>query len=157
MAYRKVETNIWKDPWFLDLSPYGKLLFLYFCTNDSCNQCGCYQISLKVVSFETGLTLEQVEKVLPELEPKVKYFEKEQIVLILNFTRYQANNKEFWKSAYNKIQEYPEHIRNLWLWHNRLYLQKYLGVEPPSNPPSTELQQGFVSTEQNRNSNRTEY
>jgi hypothetical protein len=59
--FRQVHTKIWKDDWFMDLSATNKLFFLYLFTNERASISGIYELPLKVMSFESGLTNKEIE------------------------------------------------------------------------------------------------
>lgn len=90
--YRTIDTEVWDDPWFSDLSPAAKLLFLYVLTNRRSTSCGAFEITIRAIAFETGLTEERIEALLPELAPKVMWFEDEQVIWVRNFFRRQNRN-----------------------------------------------------------------
>jgi len=48
-----------------------------------------YEISKKTISNESGFTLKEVDKLLPELYPKVKYSEQDNIIWVRNSVRRQ--------------------------------------------------------------------
>lgn len=103
---RSINTVIWSDPWFEVLEPAAKLLFIYLVTNEKTNMLGVYEISVRKVSFETGITSENIERYLKEFQEssKIKYAENR--VLLLNFLKHQNYNFNMMKSAirtYNKL------------------------------------------------------
>jgi hypothetical protein len=53
LAKRFIDTNLFSDEWFFDLSKDGKLAWIYYITN--CNHAGIFEKSFKVASFETGI------------------------------------------------------------------------------------------------------
>lgn len=53
MAKRFIDTEIFNDPWFMDLSPNTKLLFIYMITN--CDHAGIIDINWKLTEFQTGI------------------------------------------------------------------------------------------------------
>jgi hypothetical protein len=53
MSYRFTNTDKWRDSWFSELTPYEKLLFIYFC--DNCDIAGFCEINSRRIAFETGL------------------------------------------------------------------------------------------------------
>ncbi len=152
MAYKKIETTIWKDPWFVDLSAMAKLSFIYLWTTESCNAAGCYPLSLKVFAFEAGLgSVQQAKEVLYELKDKVVYYEQHQIVWIKNHTIYQAQNNKYWKGALATVERFPEQIKNDWVSH---YTGKFpTGVAPIHNITDTDKKKD-TTTAQSENSDR---
>ena len=52
MAKRFTDTEKYRDPWFMDLSPTLKLLWLYIC--DNCDSLGVFKINVRLMEFETG-------------------------------------------------------------------------------------------------------
>jgi hypothetical protein len=65
MAHRFTVTDKWAKPWFMQLSPYAKLLFLYLA--DECDLAGIWEINIPMASLQTGLTSSQVERAENEL------------------------------------------------------------------------------------------
>ncbi len=53
MAKRLIDTELFNDEWFMDLSPNAKLLFIYIITN--CNHAGIFKFNWKLVEFQTGI------------------------------------------------------------------------------------------------------
>ena len=58
--YRQIHMKIWKDAWFLDLEPDHKLLFIYLFSNERSSIAGIYELSKRIMAFETGLTSEKI-------------------------------------------------------------------------------------------------
>jgi len=73
MRTRIIWTKIWEDDWFQSLSDNAQKLFLYLLTNSRINMCGFYQISERVLLFDTRI--KNLEKAKSELIPKVRFFE----------------------------------------------------------------------------------
>src|SRR5690606_12924852 len=73
MRTRIIWTKIWEDDWFQSLSDNAQKLFLYLLTNSRINMCGFYQISERVLLFDTRI--KNLDKVKSELIPKVRFFE----------------------------------------------------------------------------------
>jgi hypothetical protein len=109
---RSVSTAFWSDPFIEDLTPSEKLLFLYLITNDKTNMLGIYEVSIKKISFDTGLNKDIIEKSLKEFErlSKVKYV-KNHIVLV-NFMKHQNYNTNMKKSAIDIYNELPNELKD---------------------------------------------
>lgn len=63
MSKRFIETGLFDDPWFVDLSPESKMLWLYMITK--CDHAGMIQLSHKLCSFQTGI--KDVDAAIEEL------------------------------------------------------------------------------------------
>ena len=59
--YRQIHTCIWKDSWFLELPSDYKLLFIYLFSNERACLAGLYDLSIKVIAFETELERDTIE------------------------------------------------------------------------------------------------
>ena len=63
MSKRFIDTEIFSDSWFMDLSVSGKLLWFYCLTN--CNHAGIIEWNKKLIRFQTDI--EDLETVTEEL------------------------------------------------------------------------------------------
>lgn len=90
--YRQIHTHIWKDEWFLDLSPQEKLLFIYLFSNSSTNLVGMYKIALRIIEFETGLPIEFVKQALDKFSKDGKVIYEDGYLLVVNMQKYNANS-----------------------------------------------------------------
>jgi hypothetical protein len=84
MSKRFIDTNIFDDSWFMNLSKDGKLLWIYFITK--CNHAGILELNLRLISFQTGI--ENIETVCKELA-KTYIRVNEQLIFIPKFIKYQ--------------------------------------------------------------------
>ena len=67
--YRNVSTSFWEDNKIVDdFTPEDKYIYLYCMTNPHTNLCGCYEISLKQIAYETGYNTDSVERLLKRLD-----------------------------------------------------------------------------------------
>ena len=66
-AYRQVHISFWQDPYIEDLSPKEKYFYLYLMTNSRTKQCGCYEISMELIKYETGLTQQEIDSYIDKL------------------------------------------------------------------------------------------
>lgn len=87
---RVVNTKFWDDDYVMELSPNEKLLFLYLITNTLTDLCGAYQITLKRISFDTGLKIAKIQEILTRLEVDRKVAYREGWILIKNFGKHQS-------------------------------------------------------------------
>lgn len=88
--FRNVSVKFWSDPFIETLTPDKKLFFLYLITNEHATQCGIYEISFRLMAFETGYKIEAVEKLIEffESHKKIKYSRKTNEVAIKNFVKH---------------------------------------------------------------------
>lgn len=112
--YRTIDTATWDDPWFAELEPLDKLLFLYLVSNHRSTACGAYEITLRAIAFETGLTTEQTRKGLARLAPKILWWGDYQVVWIRNFYKHQCANSNpanFKVAARRKLTDFPPEVQ----------------------------------------------
>ena len=87
MAKRFIDTEIFSDSWFMDLSVSGKLLWIYCLTN--CNHAGIIEWNKKLIKFQTDI--EDLETVTKELGKSLVTV-KEHLKFIPKFFEYQYPN-----------------------------------------------------------------
>jgi hypothetical protein len=107
---RSISTAFWSDPFIEELNANQKLLFLYLVTNEKTNMLGVYEMSIKKISFETGIEKKQIIEAfnLFEEKNKLKYFEN--FVIIRNFTKHQNFNTNMKKSAIEIFLKLPNQL-----------------------------------------------
>ena len=90
--YRNVHVSFWNDTKIIDeMTPEDRYFMLYILSNPHTNQVGCYEISIRDISKETGYTEESVKKLLERFEKKLKvakYSKKTKELLVLNWHKY---------------------------------------------------------------------
>jgi len=91
---RYVNTKFWDDNYVIELDPIEKLLFLYFMTNPLTNIAGIYEISLKRISFDTGIDKEMVLKIISRFSKEKKIYYYENHIIICNFPKHQECEKK---------------------------------------------------------------
>jgi hypothetical protein len=89
---RLVNTRFWEDPFIEELTPTEKLLFLYLLTNPLTNMLGIYEISIKRICYDTGITKENIEKGLKRFERVRKAFIMDNYLILPNFLKNQSLN-----------------------------------------------------------------
>lgn len=133
--YRTIQTAFWSDAKVADeFTPEDKFFYLYLFTNPHTNLCGCYEISKKQVSWETGYSIDTIDRLLNRFETihKVIVFsEQTKEILIINWHKYNwTKSADFRKAIAKEIKE----IKNA---DFKQYLSDLLeGVEtvfPPSH------------------------
>lgn len=110
---RYINTKFWSDNFVSELNPLDRYLFLYFLTNEHTNIAGIYELPLKTVSFETGLELDMLKKMIARLAGKVHYIDG--WVYVANFQRHQyarSDNTNIIKGIEYALKEVPQDIKN---------------------------------------------
>lgn len=89
---RNIQLSFWTDAKVIDdFTPEDRYFFLYIMTNPHTNLCGCYEISKKQMSDETGYTKEVIEKLInrmANIHQVVKYSNDTKEMIILNWSKY---------------------------------------------------------------------
>ena len=108
---RSINTAIWSDPWFEDLTPNEKLLFIYLITNEKTNMLGVYEASVKKISNDTDIDREIVSEALKSFsnDGKVKYISNR--VILINYMRHQNFNTNMKKSAIDIYNSLPKELK----------------------------------------------
>ena len=120
--YNPVTTTFWGDKDVEDLPPNGKLLLLFLITNHRINNSGIYEITIKKISQETGLTVEFVTTFLEKKKLKnITYDLDNSMVFVHNRRIYSPGGKpENVEKGIN--QEYKVSGKSfLWKLFNELY------------------------------------
>ena len=107
--YRNVQMTFWTDSKIVDsYTPEDRYFYLYLLTNPHTNLSGCYEISIKQISDETGYTKEVVEKLLERMETihdVIRYSKITKEILILNWYKFNwTTSKDFKKPLLKEMQ-----------------------------------------------------
>lgn len=90
--YRQVHITFWQDPFIEELEPLEKYFYIYLMTNSKTTQCGCYEISMKLIKYETGLKQSQIDTFI-ELFSKLKkihYSKESSEFLVINWLKHNS-------------------------------------------------------------------
>jgi hypothetical protein len=87
MSYRMSNTEKWKDLWFSNLSPHGKLLFFYFVEN--CDNAGFFEVNKKFMLFHTGFTEQELLSAGTEIKKSYIRSKDGNKLWFKNFLKYQ--------------------------------------------------------------------
>lgn len=106
--YRTIQMSFWTDTKVVDsFTPEDKYFYLYLMTNPHTNLCGCYEVSMKQISDETGYTKETVEKLIERMEEThkvIRYSKQSKEILILNWSKYNwTTSNDFLRSLCKSI------------------------------------------------------
>lgn len=112
--YRMVDCGTWDDPWFAELEPAAKLLFLYLLTNRRSTPAGCFEITLRAIAFETGIQPERISALIPAFGERVRWWPEHQVIWLKNFYKRQmgdsANNPKFLQGARKALLRFPREV-----------------------------------------------
>ena len=97
-VYRHVSTSFWTDSKISDdFDSNEKYIYLYLFTNPHTNLCGCYEISLKQMAYETSFSVDIINDVIESLEcvhDVIRYDHDTKEVLIVNWHKYNWTDSE---------------------------------------------------------------
>lgn len=125
--YRTVSMTFWTDPKVTDdFTPEDRYFYLYLFTNPHTNLSGCYEISLKQMSTETGYSKDSIENLLKRFEKVhdvIRYCTETKEILLLNWHKYNwTESPKFRKPLEKEIQAIKDN-------YFREYLQKIFDGE----------------------------
>jgi len=107
-----LDTKIYNDNWFYNLSTDAKLLFLFLIGNDSCNLIGCYELPLNIICTYTKIPDRKINEVFEELFPKVTYCEG--WVMIQRYQKYNPmRNPSIEEAQKKQLESLPPDTRSL--------------------------------------------
>jgi len=109
---RSINTKFWDDSFIQDLNPTEKLLFLYLLTNPLTNLLGIYEITLKRISFDTGLNKDVILKGLERFGMVKKVYYRDNFIIIPNFLKNQNLNKNMKIGVTNLFCSLPNDLKD---------------------------------------------
>ncbi len=90
--FRNIQMSFWTDSKVVDeFTPEDRYFYLYLLTNPHTNLCGCYEVSIKQMSDETGYTKEVIKLLLDRFEKShnvIRYSNQTKEILLLNWNRF---------------------------------------------------------------------
>lgn len=115
MAKRFIDTEMFNDDWFAELSKDAKLFFIYYIT--SCDHAGVLRLNKKLCEFQTGikdvdLTIEEFDNCLITV---TKEYSNSLIFFMPKFIRFQYPN--FPKSAVKQQDSAIKILKSLGFWN----------------------------------------
>jgi hypothetical protein len=102
---RSVSTKVWMDSWFESLKPDEKLLWLYFITCPTSNMLGIFEVSIKRMSNDTGISQDRILTILKGFERVRKGYYWFENVFLPNWMKHQSMNTNMTISAKNHFDE----------------------------------------------------
>lgn len=107
---RYVNTEFWRDEYIENLDPLERYLFLYCMTNPMTNIAGIYKISLKRMSFETGLDKDMLIKLFKRFEIDKKIMYTQGYIVLRHTIKHQKLNENIKKGITDIINNVPYEI-----------------------------------------------
>ena len=109
---RSVNTRFWDDPFVEELSPSEKLLFLYLLTNPQTNLIGIYELTIKRITFDTGLTKETVSNGLERFAKASKAFYRGNYIILPNWLKNQRLNSNMKIAVMREFDVLPKDLKD---------------------------------------------
>ena len=109
---RSVNTRFWEDPFIEELTPSEKLLFLYFLTNPLTNLLGVYEITIKRISYDTGINKDAISKAFERFGTIKKAFYIDNYIILPNFLKNQNLNKNMKIAVARQFNDLPIELKN---------------------------------------------
>lgn len=111
--YRTVNLSFWTDSKVIDdFTPEDKYFYLYLLTNPHTNICGCYEISIKQMSRDTGYIEDTIERLLTRMDcihDVCRYDKSTKEIIIWNWHKY---NWTLSKDLIRGAKSVAENIKN---------------------------------------------
>jgi hypothetical protein len=111
MSKRFIDTEIFNDSWFMNLSSGNKLFFIYLITN--CNASGIIDLNIRLAEFQTGVDglANSLGTVWEQFGEKQPVHLRENYYFLPNFIRYQypnglSSNVKAQQSVIEKLLEF---------------------------------------------------
>jgi|GEM_PF-5083421 len=104
-GFRQIDPEMWGDPFFLELNPNEKLLYIYMFTNERTSLCGLYEISKKQITFYSDLDNEFVSKTIKKFQESEKIIYENDIYFVINlFKRHFSKSPKVIARINNDIE-----------------------------------------------------
>lgn len=161
--YRTISLSFWNDNKIVDdFTPEDRYFYLYLLTNPHTNLIGCYEISLKQMSYETGYNIEIVQKLINRMQTihKVIIYTKDtKELLVKNWYKYNWTKSD---KLLKNIEDVSKSIKNETLKKIVLDIlndykndRVYIGYEYPMDTSVTDTVT-ITNTITNKNNNKIE-
>jgi len=86
--FRNIHSRIWKDPWFSTLPAEQKMVFIYLFSNERASICGMYELPIRFIAFECGLSEDAVAQAFEAFEKAEKAYYRDGLVWVVNLRKY---------------------------------------------------------------------
>ena len=133
MSKRFIDTEIFEDEWFMQLSVEAKLLYVYLFTK--CDHAGLIKLNIRLCEFATGIRT--VENNLIELDRRVIRIEGEENLYFLP-KFFKRQYPKYPENAFRAATSAVDKLKDLGLWdeiNNKVRVTKELKQENPPEIP----------------------
>ena len=91
-VYRNISMDFWTDSKVVDdFTPEDRYFHIYLLTNPHTNLCGCYEVSVRQISNETGYSTDTVLRLIDRFQTihkTLEYCKETKEILVLNWYKY---------------------------------------------------------------------
>ena len=127
---RNIQVSFWTDSKVIeDFTPEDKYFYLYLMTNPLTSLCGCYEISRKQMSIQTGYSVETIDNLLYRMQKihGVACYSKEtRELLLVNWPKYNwLGSIKMLNGAYNEAKSIKDSVFRFYL----MFVLRERGVE----------------------------
>lgn len=91
MPFRTIDTEIWNNAWFYDLSPAQKTIYIFLFSNPYVSNIGVMEISRKQLAAVTGVSVPWANRFLEELESMGQLVTDGRHILLVKFIAKQTH------------------------------------------------------------------
>ncbi len=119
--FRQIHTEIWDDPSFQGLGIEGKLVFIYLFSNYKVGESGLYTIIPRKISFDTGVGIDTVHKLLDGGLKNVFYDNDNNTVFVAKHRIYNKMGGEPEKIKIAILNERIKYSSKLWSIFDEIY------------------------------------
>jgi hypothetical protein len=144
--YRMVNSTLWRQPWFMNLGPEARLIYLYLLTGAELHPNGIGFIDAKRIAFDLSLFPTAVEYLLTEdLKDRVLIFREHGLLWLRGFSEAQGSGPK-WKAAVEKANaEIPPSVLEAIRDTPAIEYAYPIGILSMGHPPGTGTGEGTPS------------
>lgn len=105
---RMIDSALWDSEYYLSNHRDLRLLYTVIFTNQDVTLTGCYRISLPMLAFRCGMTVDEVKPYLEKLQADGKVIYRDGWMLARNFIDHQnTNNDQILAGTFKLLSEIP--------------------------------------------------
>lgn len=129
---RPINTRMWKDQKVVEkFTSEDKLFWFYLLTNDKVNNLGCYKLTKRQVSFDTGFTESTIDNVFTrfmDYHDTIIYDSETNEILIRNYSKYNWTSSPMYRKS---LETQFEKIESKTLKSElQRIIDEFYGIEP---------------------------